>query len=189
MATTHKISPVPHWSLEQNTSLSSLLITPELGVIDTDQHRLYDSALAVVLSLCLLIGCPTNLLAFLHFCSSNKHLSTLLYMAASFIDMCTTMVHIPMIISLSSKREPKLFAAMPFCKDWYYVRNLFLLLSMYIVTLLSITRTISILIPYYKIKKRTVLASLLIYSLYTALWNIIQLLPLAEWYYAPGTAH
>ena len=182
----------PHLtSAEKNTSFytSSFFNTPELDVIETDQYRFYDGVLAVILCFCLLIGFPTNLLAFLHFRSSKKNLSTILYMAASFTDMCTSVVDFPLVISLFNKREPKLFAAMPFCKLWYYLSNFFFLLSMFIVTLLSTTRTISIYLPFYRIKKSTVLVSLLIYSLYTAIWSLLQLLPWSEWYYAPGTSH
>ena len=79
---------------------------------------------------------------------------------------------------------------MEYCKLWYFMNNFLLLMSMYVVMLLSISRAIAILFPFYKVNKKAALISVLVYAVYTILWSIIPMLPsLSDLKYAVSLAH
>ena len=77
----------------------------------------WDKILGTILTLCALVGAPANFLA-LKFFRATKRMSDMtaeLYIAISCIDICTSIAHIPVTLTLFSNRYPVLFNNMVFC--------------------------------------------------------------------------
>ena len=149
-------------------------ITPSVENLLTEtEYRIYDTLLAVILSLCTLVGLPGNLLSLIYFYSANKRDSSLIYTMVSAIDICTCVVHFPVMIALYNTRQPGLFGNSSFCVIWIVVYNYVQLMSMFLVMLLSVSRTITLIILRYQVKKRSILAACLAYTSFLLGWHII----------------
>ena len=139
----------------------------------SEEYRIYDTLLAVILSVCTVVGLPGNLLSLIYFYSANKRDSSLIYKMVSTIDICTCVVHLPVMMALYNARQPGLFENMTFCVTWVILYNYLQLMSMFLVMLLSVSRTISLLFLHYKIKKQCLIGAFLAYSSFLVVWYII----------------
>ena len=159
-----------------NITTGHFTSTPDISILSMTQYRVYDGLLASGLLLCSLIGSVGNCMALAYFIRSRKrNLPTLLYITACCIDIVTCVIELPIIVSLLNRRKPALLGEEVFCGVWFFISGLAQLMSMFVVMVLSVTRTIVIVFPFYKIKKTTVFTSVfvaLLYSCFTHLINI-----------------
>ena len=139
-----------------------------------EEYRIYDTLLAVILSLCTVVGLPGNLLSFFYFYSaSRRDFSSFIYTIVSAIDICTCVVHFPVMVALFNARKPGLFGNMTFCVTWIVVYNYVQFMSMFLVMLLSVSRSITLNLLQYKIKKKYLTTAYLTYSLFLITWQTI----------------
>ena len=129
-------------------------------------------------SLCAIVGLLGNSTAFSYFWSRrNKTVPDILYIVISATDCCTSaLATLPVIISLFNSRDPMLFKNKGFCGFWVMIYSFLLILSMFLVMLISITRTIAIAFPLHnKMKRRTVVMIIVGYTVLILVINGIYL--------------
>ena len=149
MTTTEPVPPTP--SVEE--------------FLSEEQFRIYDTLLAVTLTLCTLVGLPGNIVSLLYFYSSKqRNFSNLIYTFVCCIDIGTSIVPIPVMIALFNARRPGIFGETIFCVGWsvffYYLQ----LMSMFLVMLMSVSRSIKLIFLLHKIERRFLILSFLLYT-------------------------
>ena len=126
-----------------------------------------DTICGAMLAICLLFGTIFNLLALIYFTniSGRKSLAEKLYTVVSAVDLCTCLSQTPVMLSLlTGGRDPVFFDNQLFCAAWVIVFEYLQRCSIFLVMLLSITRTIAITFPFYKIRSKMAMFSLLPYT-------------------------
>lgn len=126
---------------------------PDWAVPDAHLDKLLGSALL----LCMVFGLPGNLISLSYFLSKTRcDLATFLYRAICCVDICTGLLPLPVIISLFSLRSPRWFNNHSFCVCWAIVFTFVQQISIFLVLLLSVTRTVNLVRPFFPVSKRTV---------------------------------
>ena len=156
-----------------STSTPNFDFTPNVDhLLLEKEYRIYDTLLAGTLTLCTVIGLPGNLVSLIYFYSaSRRDFSSLIYTIVCSIDICTCVVHTPVMIALYNSRRPGIFSEKTFCVTWIVVFNYVQKVSMFLVMLLSVARTVTMIFLRYKIKKRFLLAAFLAYTAFLMVWN------------------
>ena len=122
----------------------------------------WDLTLASLCLIVLFFGFLGNCLAFFYFLRKTE-LSSQLYKHISGIDVLLSLCQIPVVLVFFSGREPGMFNNYIFCTAWSSLYDVLTKLYLMAVLLLSLSRTISILNPFYIIKKGAVIGFLYIY--------------------------
>lgn len=114
--------------------------------------------------LCTLFGAPANLIALKYFLSKRQRdLATSLYIAICVVDTVTCLSHVPVVLVLFQGRYPVLFNFVPVCAAWKLLFSFIQQFSMFLVTLMSVSRTLAIVLPFYRVSKKTCIISLNVY--------------------------
>lgn len=139
---------------------------------------LLDKLLAAILALGACIGIPANLLALTYFLTKPApgDIATLLYTIICILDMCTCALQLPVAHTLLRGRDPGLFNSHIFCEIWVVGFHFNTGCSMFLVMLLSVTRAISIKLPFHQTRRRTVVASIGVYILLLLSRDVVDLL-------------
>ena len=155
---------------QQNTS-------PSTPLHSTVPYNAVDTALGVLVLLCTVVGLVGNSAAFLYFWQKKKKcLAPLLYTVISAVDFLTCAVTFPMISSLFNNRDPTfLQGSSPICWITLLINTFTTKMSMFLVMLLSFTRTLAISLPYYPIKNNLVMLTILTYGVVLLIIDIIYL--------------
>ena len=162
--------------------------TPDVGLILETQYRVFDGLIAVGFFACFVIGLPGNCLALRYFLHTKKrNLSTLLYIVACSIDIGSTIIHLPVAFNLLSNRAPGLLGNTAFCLLWYFTLLVLQQMSMFLVMLMSLSRAVVIMHPFYKVNKRAVIVSIPVYLVYHCIWNTLYFVH-ANAYYSTAAA-
>ena len=124
-----------------------------------------DKAICCVITVIFIVGVLGNASAFMYFWP-NRHrgIPNKLYLAIVSVDICTSFLTIPTIISLFSNREPMLFAISSLCGGWAIVSLFLLRMSMFLVTIMSITRTIAIVRPFDEVNLSPIMIAITVYA-------------------------
>ena len=118
--------------------------------------KLWDVVLGMVFCTCTLLGVSGNLLAYIHFYTrdnkrANSRYFTRLYCVISLVDLVICTMQFPIIQSLFAKREGNsenlLFKDSAFCAIWTILTMATLMLSVFMVAMLAVSRLILILRP------------------------------------------
>jgi hypothetical protein len=105
-------------------------------------------------------------LALKYFLSTGRRdLAALLYMISCLCDFLISWGHYPTAIALLRGRAPGVFNSIEFCSFWNIYFFLLQKIAIFTVMLLSVSRAIAIVMPFYKVNKRWVLGVLVIYSI------------------------
>ena len=164
-------------------------VTPDINVLLETQYRVYDGLLAAGFCLCFLVGFPGNCLSLIYFIRTKKRsLPTLLYITACCIDIVSCVIHLPVAVNLLNKRNPGLLGNKVFCLVWHAIFVYVQLMSMFVVMMLSVTRTIVILFPFYKIRKRSVFTSIAAAFLFVVVGNTTDIYS-GEYFYSKGLSY
>ena len=166
------------------------LSTPDVSILEQTQYRAYDGLIAIGFCACVVVGLPGNCLALRYFLQTKKrNLSTLLYIVACSIDIGSCIIHLPVTANLLNNRHPGLLGNRVFCVVWYFTLLLLQQMSMFVVMLLSLLRAVVILSPFYKIKKKHVLTSIVATLLYHFAWNVLYIIFHDDYYHAYGIGY
>jgi hypothetical protein len=133
--------------------------------IASSPSALWDIVLGTFCITTILLGLIGNCFALGFFCGNND-LASQLYRHICCIDIVICLCQFPVTLSLFNSRNPGWFNNKTFCVSWTVVNELSIELYIMAVLLLSASRTISIVYPFYQIKKRLVIAALYIYLLF-----------------------
>ena len=130
-----------------------------------------DITIGIISSIISLLGFLGNLLAFTFFINTRKNdIASQLYIHLCIVDVMMCLCQIPVIqVLFRNNREPGLFSNTAFCEGWSFIHQLTKKFYVVVVMLLSISRSIAIIYPFYRIKKRLVFAALHGYLFYLGL--------------------
>ena len=126
-----------------------------------------DNIISAVLVIFLGVSVCGNTAAFVYFWKNrHKSLPNKLYMTIIVVDLITSFSSIPVIISLSNFRKPMIFESSTFCVTHLVSVIFSMRMSMFLVAVLSIARTISIVIPHRTktINSKLIAASIICYG-------------------------
>ncbi|XP_063679990.1 tachykinin-like peptides receptor 86C [Bolinopsis microptera] len=137
---------------------------------------LLDVFLGIVCVVFISVGIPGNLILFRHFLKQKKDLRTILYLLISFNDLLTTTTAFPSAVSFIDHREAHLFGITMFCQSWGLVWTIIPFISVFLVSVLSITRTIVLINPLVVINRKFVLGMIGVYYFYIVLRVLVPLL-------------
>ena len=133
--------------------------------LSEEQTKVYDTLLAATLSICTLVGLPGNIASLMYFYSSKrKDFSSFIYILVCSIDICTCVMHLPVMIALYTNRNPGMFSQTIFCIGWNVLFNYVQQASMFLVMLMSVARSIKLVYKYYRINTNWLLSAFLVYS-------------------------
>ncbi|XP_063691518.1 mas-related G-protein coupled receptor member A7-like [Bolinopsis microptera] len=136
---------------------------------------LWDVTLATTLLLCSIIGVPGNILALKYFLSKgSRDLATMLYIAITLVDIVTCLSHFPITVSLLNSRNPVLFDSIIVCAGWTLLFKFLQRISIFLVMLLSVSRSIAIAIPFMKLHRIAAISALIIYSILLVVIDIVH---------------
>ena len=173
--------------MTENTTEIMLITTPNVTLLEHTQYRLYDGLIAAGFCICFVVGLPGNCLALSYFIRTKKrNLSTLLYKAACSIDIISSAIHLPLTFNLFNARKPGFLGNKYFCSMWYFILMQQQQMSAYVVMLMSLSRAIAIVFPFYRIKKYAVVASIFVYLFYQNVWIGLEIFVYGEYYYSRG---
>ena len=149
--------------------------TPTLeDLLSGKEYRIYDTLLAVTLTLCTVVGLPGNLLSLIYFYSAGRRdFSNFIYLIVCAIDICSCVVHIPVTIALYNERRPGIFEDIRVCSAWFIVFFNLQRMSMFLVMLLSVSRSITLIYLCYKINTKFITAAFVAYTSFLISWQII----------------
>ena len=133
-----------------------------------------DYIFAVIVIICLIIGLPGNALALKYFLSQTKDLATCIYIFTTINDMLICATSFPVILSFVNQRDAVIFGNFTFCAIWGIVWKILPFLSVFLVAVLSLTRTLLLLKPLRAINKHYVIAVICGYGLFI---TTIRILP------------
>ena len=149
--------------------------TPDVtAFFSVKAHRIYDIIIGATLTLCFLVGLPGNILSLCYYLRRGDYASKV-YRVICGIDICTIVSVIPVVVSLFDGRAPGLFGLRIFCVSWSVVFYYLVQASMFLVMVLSVSRTISIVNPFYQIRKRNMVVVFVVFTCYTISWDILTI--------------
>ena len=148
------------WMYPDMTSRPSVLVDVAIGT--------FASGIGII----ALIG---NSLAMGYY-HGKRDLASKLYFHICCIDIATSLLQVPTIISLFNHRRPGIMVSKAFCAIHATIYPIFVRLYPLAVLLLCVSRTISIMRPFYRIKKRRVIATLYIFATIIGLVRVVQYL-------------
>ena len=129
-----------------------------------DFNEAIDEFYAAFCCLCFLIGTFGNIVSFLYFKSKKRDISNVIYMLITANNIVVSITVLPVGISFLSKRQPGLIFGNKYgCASWYYIWDVAITLSVFLVLCLSAARTISLLKPFKRQKIRFLIISVLVY--------------------------
>ena len=135
-----------------------------------------DFLLSLPYLLCLLVGFPANLCALIYFLHKKKHdLPNYLYICSSLNDMLTNLLVFPVVASLWSHREDILHGYPALCTLFGMLLKMQASFSVFLVAVLSITRTMILIRPFLDISTRTVMWVVAGYGIYLVLNQVVPL--------------
>ena len=129
---------------------------------------------------CFLVGAPTNLLSLTYFVSRNREKSSYvrqLYILMNAVDLVICCLFLPTALSMFTEGAPLLFGSLFLCTVWGYVMQIVARLSVFCIGLVSIFRTLSVMLPFIRLSLVHILVPI---GGYTTILLIQQSIPF--WY-------
>ncbi|KAL5271272.1 hypothetical protein ACHWQZ_G001795 [Mnemiopsis leidyi] len=143
------------WNNHQAYTFDFLGVGPSIEV---------DTFLGVVLVLCGVIGFLANVLSFIYFINrTTTNISLKLYSVISLTDSITCLLIIAVAKVLFEERDPGWFENINFCKFWAISYEIACQYSLFLVTMISVTRAITITRPQFRINVTAVKIALVIH--------------------------
>lgn len=132
-----------------------------------EYHLALDNSYGVFYCLCFVFGVLGNIFSFSYFLTRRKDLPNTLYKIITLTDVATSVASLAVGISFLSGREPGvIFGEKTLCKIWTYVWHLSSRLSIFLVVVLSGSRTYYLMKPFNKQRVAPSLAIIFAYSLF-----------------------
>ena len=108
-----------------------------------------DIIIGSILILSVVVGLPGNIFAQVYFWSNErKSIADKLYIIIISVDIGTLLASLPVIVSLLNNRDPILFAVPFVCGCFTIIAYFLLRMSMFLVAVMSVTRSFAIVAPH-----------------------------------------
>ena len=135
-----------------------------------------DHFLGALCLTCLLLGTPSNLTALIYFSKKRaRDTPTLLYVVITLTDTVTCVLVTPVAVTMFSGRNPGVFGSFTLCNVWGLLWEIQPYYSVFLVFMLTVLRTVSLVKPLFVIKTRRVFAVLIGYYLFLVVRFIVGL--------------
>lgn len=108
-------------------------------------------------------GVLWNIMALSFFLRSRKDVIKIIYISITFVDLLTCLMMAPIGISDLDFRNAHFFANKVLCNAHGFLWNVAARLTVFLVMVLSITRTVYLLFPFKKISKKAVVITITVY--------------------------
>ena len=125
-----------------------------------------DILYGVVAIICFVMGAFGNIFSFRYFISKSKDVPTIIYCFVTTTDLIISLLMLPVGVSYFNKRNATLLSNTILCNIHGIVQYITSKLTIYLVAVLSITRTMCLVYPFYRINKKIVVASIVLYLIY-----------------------
>ena len=135
---------------------------------EMEVFRELDVAMATVSLIVFSVGLPGNIAVFVYFLFRGKDLPSTLYIILSFTDSLLCLFILPVGLSLAYHRELVLFSSPVICTMWGAVWTWAPYMSVFLIAVLSITRTMMLLNPLRIINRTTVIVVVVVYGTWIA---------------------
>lgn len=143
---------------KENSSFSSTILASE------DLYQSYPYYIIGSISLfCFIIGFPGSLINFSYFFSLKRNLSNVQNLMISGTDSVITFLLLFNALSKFSYGHPMMFQFTWFCVMWGITWNASIRFSVFLVAVLNVTRTASLVNPFLRIKIKTVVVPSVLY--------------------------
>ena len=147
-------------------------------------------AFAVVYILCTLFGLPGNIISLRYFLidglkatqGANKTFFAIIYILTALIDMLVCASLLPQIVSFMHQRHGAWYLNKVFCHIWGILWEILPFMSVFLVGLMSISRTLVLIKPLYQLKKNALWSAITIYSLFLVVRTAVPILLKAATY-------
>ena len=174
----HTLTPLPDTS-------SSLLLDPLVWKPDISSEELSangihsetaDFAIASLTVLLIVFGLVGNSTSLVYFWQRRKKaIHPKLYTMICAVDICSCITAVPVIISLFNSRTPVLFEDNVFCATWTVAMTVLLKLAIFLVMIVSVTRTIAMTFPLRKIRADVVIKVIIAYMTLICFVDVVVL--------------
>ena len=133
--------------------------------ITPGHSRTADQVIGSLTAVCMITGLIGNITAFLYFWGRKRgSLHNMLYMTITAVDISTSLSTISIVVVLFNNRAPFLLGNSLFCTQWYVILAFTVRMSMFLVVLISVTRTINIVFPFHRVSYHRLIYAVLLYG-------------------------
>lgn len=116
------------------------------------------------------------MIALKYFQNRRKDLPTILYILITVVDILSCGTCIPSAVAYINNREPMWYGESWFCYGWGMLWAVIPFMSVFLVAVLSITRTISLIRPLQQVKTQSVMIIVIAYSSYLIMWSTVPII-------------
>ena len=126
-----------------------------------------DALLGFISLISILIGLPLNLTMLTYFFTytGKRTLSFMLYVLICVVDITIISCHFPTTLSYLNDRNPLLFGSDLFCSIWGLIWNTAMRVSVFIISVLCVSRMMAVVFPLRKIPRLLPTSLISIYTL------------------------
>ena len=134
-----------------------------------------DIFIAICYGLCFLTGISGNIVSLRYFLSEPRTLSILLYRVIAMNDILISIFALPVMFAIAT-RSPMMFSSEFICTVWGILSKGFVYISVFLVCVMSISRTYSLVFPFRRINNKKVMIGVVCYLTFVILYRC-SLLP------------
>ena len=116
---------------------------------------------AVIYFTTFFLGALLNVAAFWYFLKEPRNIAVILYRFISFNDILICLWVLPLALTSATHKKPVLFTLDAVCTTWPYVWSIIVKVSVFLVSVLSVTRMLRILNPFLLIPNKVVFVILI----------------------------
>ena len=168
------LKPYGHFN-EVEDLVAAGTIKPSDGKSTNEVENLVFGGISTLL---MILGLAGNVHSFIYFLRKGKRSPGIFYMIISGIDIGISFCAVPVIASLLTGRSATMLKSPVICKSWSVLMNILVKVSMFMVMVLNIFRTIALAYPFYCIRKhdKKVIPGVLVYLAVLLVIDLIYLI-------------
>ena len=134
-----------------------------------------DHIISIILIVCTAVGVPGNLFALNYFVFEGRGIARRIYIIMTITDSLICSTSFPVVASFLNQRKPMIFGNPIFCTVWGSLWNILPYLSVCLIAMLSITRTMIFLNKGIMLSKNKIV---IVIGIYTVFLTSDQIIPL-----------